>query len=164
MTYRGQNDTNLGKYEIHNLTFDRIFLYKNKKFKYNRQHLRFFYSSNWPNVFFCKESILHDDSFFSIYAWNSRVFFNIFFHIGRFVFINCIWLVLSFSHIHTKPMFPHANKVCIFLYDKPAGRYVDNMVLFFFHKFDRKNVVRYLFHIKDPWTCHSNNNIWAWRH
>lgn len=113
------------------------------------------------NVFFYKENMHHDGSFFHIYVYNNSKFFNIFFHIEKLVFINCTWLFLNFFRIHNLLKSLNASMVYIFLYDNAVDKDEDSMDLFFFHKFDHMNGIKYLFHTQDLWIYHNNNNILA---
>jgi hypothetical protein len=59
------------KYGIHSSRFFHRLPRKNKNFPHSRRHLNFCHSSIKQDVFSCRVSRLHDDSFFSIYVLSS---------------------------------------------------------------------------------------------
>lgn len=136
-------------YESHKIIIFHKQPHRHMIFQHNRLHLHFCHRSKTLNVFSCKENIIHSGSFFSIYAYHISNTFNIFFHIGRLLFLHYIQPSFKFSHNYTSLSIPHNRMVGIFHYDIVEDINEDNRFRAFFDKVYRKNVARDPYRIRD---------------
>lgn len=135
--------------DSHSLAIFHTHFNKHKPSMRNQLHLGFFRKNMILNVFSCMGSITHNDSFFSICAFHILMFFNIFFRIGKRLFLNYISPFFQFSHNCILQFSLRDHKFGIFRYDKFEGINEGKKVLSFFGKVYHRNEVKGLFKVQD---------------
>lgn len=127
-------------------------------------HRHFCRSSKKLNVFSCKGSIIHNDSFFNICVCRKLMFFRIFFHIGKLICPHCISPFSQFYHSCIWLFLLISSKVDISHYDTTEDINEDNIDLFFFGMVYHKSVARDLGLPMGFWIFRRNNNTLACFH
>ena len=86
--HKAHHDSLFHIYENHITKVFNRRINKHKHSRYNQQHLHFYHNNSLLNVFSYKDSIIHYDNFFHIYAFHILTLFNIFCHIETLLFLS----------------------------------------------------------------------------
>lgn len=100
-------------------------------------------------------------NFFYKNVFYNPIVFDIFCHIGSFLFLPNILLFIYFFHNYKISKFLLIYKVYIFQDDIIMDKDADNKHLFFFRIIYHMNVGLYLFRVMDFYIFRKNNNIMA---